>query len=119
MNVPSVLEPGGVEGKFIWHLTEIKKGLMKKGTLPTEYICIPFPNIKVSWRQSKQGKGWSRAEKDLLLNLLGQPFQQNGCPVCTVEVAEGLWKRLGPLWEIFHKGLVQCALGRKCLMIVM
>ena len=39
--------------------------------------------------------------------------------MCTVEVAEGSWKRLGPLWEILHKGLVQRALGRKCLMIVM
>ncbi len=119
MNVPPVLECCRVEGKIIWHLTEIKKGLMKKGAIPTEYIGITFPDIKVSWRQSKQGKGWSRAGKDLSLNLLGQPFQQNGCPLCTVEVAEGSWKSLGLLWENFHKGLVQPALGRKCLMTMM
>jgi hypothetical protein len=77
-----------------------------------EYIGILFLDIKVLWRQSKQGKGWSRAERDL-------SFQQNGCSVCTVEMAEGLWKRLGPLWEIFQKGLVRCTLGLKFLMIVM
>jgi hypothetical protein len=71
MNVPPVLEHDGVEGKIIWHLTEIKKGLMKKDALPMEYIRVPFPNLKVLWRQSKQGKGQSRAEKDLSLNLLG------------------------------------------------
>jgi hypothetical protein len=48
MNVPLVLEHGRVKGKIIWHLTEIKKGLMKKGALPTEYIGVPFPDIKVS-----------------------------------------------------------------------
>ena len=39
--------------------------------------------------------------------------------MCTLEVVEGLWKHLGPLWEIFHKGLVQHTLGHACLMIVM
>jgi hypothetical protein len=92
---------------------------MKKGALSTEHIGILFPNLKVSWRHSKQGKGQSRAERDFSLNLLEQPFQQNGCPVCTVEEAEGSWKCLGLLWELFHKGLVWHTLGRKCLMIVM
>ncbi len=85
-----------------------------------EYVDVPLPKIKVSWRQSKQGKGQSKAEQDLSLNLLGQPFQQNGCPVCTVNASEGSWKCLGPLWEAFHKmGLSRWALGWKCLMIVM
>ncbi len=53
------------------------------------------------------------------LNLLGSVYQQNGCPVCTVEVEEGSWTRLGPLWEIFHSDLSRRALGRKCLMVVM
>jgi hypothetical protein len=75
--------------------------------------------MKVSWRQSKQGKGRTKEERALSLNLLGTTYQQNGCPVCTVEVAEGSWKRLGPLWEIFHTGLSRRALGRKCLMVVM
>ena len=40
--------------------------------------------------------------------------------MCTVEVAKGSWKRLGPLWEAFHKmGLCRRALGRSCLMIMM
>ncbi len=120
MNVSSVLERGRVESKLIWHLSDIEKGLLKRGTLLSEYHSVPLPEIKVTWRQSKQGKGQSKAEIDLLLNLLGQPFQQNGCPVCTIEVAEGSWKHLGPLWEAFHKmGLSWHALGRKCLMVVM
>ena len=85
-----------------------------------EYAGVPFPVISVSWRQSKQGKGRSKAERDLSLNNLGQPFQENGCPVCTIEAAEGSWKRLGPLWEAFHKtGLSRRTLGRSCQMVVM
>jgi hypothetical protein len=81
---------------------------------------VPLPKISVAWRQSKQGKGKSKVEQDLSLNLLGQPFQENGCLVCTVEAAKGLWKHLGPPWEAFHKmGLRRRALGRSCLMIVM
>ncbi len=79
MNVPAVLERGGVENEILWHLSEIKKKLIKRGTLPLEYVGVPLPNIKVSWRQSKQGKGRSKAECDLSLNLLRQPYQQNGC----------------------------------------
>jgi hypothetical protein len=48
MNVPMVLECSRVKGKIIWHLKEINKGLMKKGALPTEYISVLFPNIKVT-----------------------------------------------------------------------
>jgi hypothetical protein len=48
MNAPLVLECRRAKGKIIWHLTEIEKGLMKKGVLPTEYIVVPFTNIKVS-----------------------------------------------------------------------
>ncbi len=84
-----------------------------------EYVGILLPKIEVLWRQSKQGKGRSKVERVLSLNLLGQPFQQNRCPVCTVKAAEGSWKHLGPLWEAFHKmGLSRRALGQKCLMIV-
>jgi hypothetical protein len=120
MNVPAVLERGGVENEILWHLSEIKKKLLKRGTLPLEYVGIPLPNIKVLWRQSKQGKGRSKAERDLSLNLLGQPYQQNGCLVCTVKVAKSSWKCLGLLWEAFHRmDLSRRALGWKCLMIVM
>jgi hypothetical protein len=119
MNVPPVLDRFGVEEEIIWHLTQIENGLLKEGKLSTEYVGVPLPEIKVSWRQSKQGKGRTKEERALSLNLLGTTYQQNGCPVCTVEVAEGSWKRLGPLWEIFHTGLSRRALGRKCLMVVM
>ncbi len=119
MNVPPVLERGGVESNIIWHLPDIEKGLLKRMTLPLEYHGVPLPEIKVTWRQSKQGKGRSKAERDLSLNLLGQPFQLNGCPVCTIKVAEGSWKCHGPLWEVFHKmGLSKHALGWKFLMVV-
>ncbi len=119
-NVPSVLEWSGVESKILWDLSEIKKKFLKRGTLPLEYASVPFPKIKVSWRQSKHGKGRSKAERDLSLNLLGKPYQQNGWPVCTVEMSESSWKCLGPLWKAFHRmGLSQRTLGWKCLMIVM
>ena len=119
MNVPPVLDRSRVEGKILWHLAEIEKGLLKKGCLPTEYIGVPLPEIKVLWRQNKQGKGKNKAEKDLTLNKLAA-FQENGCLVCTVEAWEGLWPWLGPLWEVFHKtGLSRRALGWSCLMVVM
>jgi len=119
MNVPPVLDRGGVEEEIIWHLTQIENSLLKEGKLAMEFVGVPLPEMKVSWRQSKQGKGRTKEERALSLNLLGTTYQQNGCPVCTVEVAEGSWKRLGPLWEIFHTGLSRRALGRKCLMVVM
>ncbi len=119
MNVLLVLDRAGIEGKIIWHLAEIEKGLLKKGLLPAEYIGVPLSEIKVSWRQNKQGKGKKKAEKDLTLNNLSA-FQENGCLVCTVEAREGSWPRLGPLWEGFHRmGLSHHALGRSCLMVVM
>ncbi len=119
MNVPPVLDRGGVEEEIIWHLKQIENGLLRVGKLSTEFVGVPLPELKVSWHQSKQGKGRTKEERALSLNLLGTTYQQNGCPVYTVEVAEGSWKRLGPLWEIFHTGLSRRALGRKCLMVVM
>ncbi len=47
MIVPTVLERGGVEGEILWHLSEIKKKLPKRGTLPLEYVGVLFPDIKV------------------------------------------------------------------------
>ena len=119
LNVPPILERGGVEEEITWHLQQIEKSLLKEGKLPQEFVGVPLPRINVSWRQSKQGKGRTKEERLLSLNLLGSVYQQNGCPVCTVEVEEGSWTRLGPLWEIFHSGLSRRALGRKCLMVVM
>jgi hypothetical protein len=115
MNVPPVLDRGRIEGEIIWHLTEIEKGLLKKGVLPPEYVGIQLPKIRLTWQQNKQGKGENMAKKDLSLNKL-PAFQENRCLVCTVEAAEGSWPRLGPLWEAFHKiGLCQQALGCSCL----
>jgi hypothetical protein len=90
MNILPVLNRSGVEGEILWHLAEIEKGLLKKGCLPTEYIGVPLPEFKVSWRQNKQGKGKNKAEKDLILHKLAA-FQENGCLVCTVEACEGSW----------------------------
>jgi hypothetical protein len=119
MNVPLVLDRGGSEGEIIRHLTEIEKGLLKKGVLPSEYIGIHLPEINVTCQQNKQGKGKNKVEKDLSLNKL-TTFQETECLVCTVEAAEGSWPRLGPLWEAFHKmGLCWWALGCSCLMVVM
>jgi hypothetical protein len=88
MNVPPVLDRGGIKNKIIWHLTKIKKGFLKKGTLPAEYVGIPLPKLRVSWRQNKQGMGKSKAERDLSLNKLAA-IQENGCLICTVKANEG------------------------------
>jgi hypothetical protein len=119
MNVPPVFDRNGVEGEIIWHLVEIEKSLLKKEVLPTECIGTPLPEIKVSWRQNKQGKGKTKEEKDLFLNKLVQ-FQVDGCLVCMVKAAESSWEHLGPLWESFHwTGMSRRALGRSTLMVVM
>jgi hypothetical protein len=119
INVPSVLDRGSITNKIILHLTEIEKGFLKKGTIPAEYLGIPLPELRVSWRQNKQGKGTSKAERDLSLNKLAA-FRENGCLICTVEAAEGSWPRLGPLREAFHRtGQSRRALGLSCLVVVM
>jgi hypothetical protein len=92
MNVLPVLDRGGVKNKIIWHLTKIKKGFLKKGTLPAEYVGTPLPELRVSLRQNKQGKGKSKAERDLSLNkLVG--FWENGCLICMVLATT--WSPLG------------------------
>jgi hypothetical protein len=57
MYVPSVFDQDGVEGEILWHFSKIEKSLLKKGKLPTEFVGVPLPEISVSWRQNKQGKG--------------------------------------------------------------
>jgi hypothetical protein len=119
MNVPPALDRAGVESKTIWHLTETKKGFLKKGVLLTEYVGIPLPEINISWHQNKQGEGKNKAKKDLSLDKLSS-FQKYCCLICTVKATKGSWLRLGPLWEAFHKmGLSHRALGRSCFLIVM
>ncbi len=118
MCVPNIFDRVGLEEEVFWHLKDIKKSLIKKGTISSELIGIPLPEIKISWQQNKQGKRKSKAEKDLSLNnLVG--FQQNGCMVCMVEAAEKDWKRLSILWEKFNKmGLCHRILGQNSLMVV-
>jgi hypothetical protein len=41
LNVPPVLDRAGVEGEIIWHLTELEKGLLKKGLFPLENVGGP------------------------------------------------------------------------------
>jgi hypothetical protein len=118
MCVPNIFDRVGLEEEVIWHLKDIKKSLMKKGTISSELIGIPLPEIKISWQQNKQGKGKSKSEKDLSLNgLVG--FQQNGCMDCRVEAAKKDWKRLLILWEKFHKmGLCRRVLGQNSLIVM-
>ena len=82
-------------------------------------LSIPLPEVRVNWRQNKQGKGKNKAEKELSMNTL-VAFQENGCSVCTVEASEGQWPRLAPLFESFHKTeAYRRALGRYCIMVVL
>jgi hypothetical protein len=112
------LTGGDWREKLFWNLKDIEKSLIKKGTISSELIGIPLLEIRILWQQNKQGKGKSKAEKDLSLNdLVG--FQQNGCMVCTVEAAKKDWKCLSILWEKFYKmGLCHRFLGQNALMIV-
>ncbi len=55
MNVPLVLECGGMESEIVWHLCKLEKRFLKKRILPEEYVGIPLPKISVLWRQSKLG----------------------------------------------------------------
>ncbi len=109
MNVPLVFDRNGMEGEIIWHLADVEM----------RFIDTPLPEIKVLWRQNKQGMGKTKTEKDLSLNKLVQ-FQENGCLVCMVKAAESSWRHLSPLWESFHRtGMGRRALGRSTLMVVM
>ena len=80
MNVPNGFNREGIEGEILWHLADIKKRLLKEGRLPLEYVGVPLPEIRIGWRQSKQGKGKTKAEPELSLNNLAS-FQDNGCKV--------------------------------------
>ncbi len=70
MGVPSMFNCEELKGEIYWHFSDIEKSLLKKDALPTEYVGEPLPKIKLSWQQSKQGKGRNKAEKKLCLNDL-------------------------------------------------
>jgi hypothetical protein len=44
MNVPPVLDRGGVKNKIIWHLTKIEKGFLKKGLSLRSMKELPSPS---------------------------------------------------------------------------
>jgi hypothetical protein len=47
MCVPNIFDRVGLEEEVIWHLKDIKKSLIKKGTISSELIGIPLPEIKI------------------------------------------------------------------------
>jgi hypothetical protein len=49
MNIPLVLDRGSIEGEIILHLMEIEKSLLKKGVIPSEYVGVHLPVIRVTW----------------------------------------------------------------------
>jgi hypothetical protein len=119
MCCPAIFDKRGIEEEIVYHLKTMEKDLIRKGALPSTLSTEPLPQIAVSWRQNKQGRGRSQAKQSLCLNNL-EAFQRNGCMVCTVEAEEGSWGRLGPLWQQLHKtGLVRRVLGWRVLMVVM
>jgi hypothetical protein len=119
MCCPAIFNKRGIEEEIVYHLKTMEKELIRKGALPSTLSTEPLPQIAVSWRQNKQGRGRSQAEQALCPNNL-EAFQQNGCMVCTVEAEEGSWGRLGPLWQRLHKmGLVRRVLGQRVLMVIM
>ncbi len=56
MNVPPVLDRGSIKGEIIWHLTEIEKGLLKKGVLPSEYVGVQLPKIRLDLATEQTGE---------------------------------------------------------------
>ncbi len=119
MCCPPIFDRRGIEEEICLHLQLIKKDLIRKGKPSYDFIGVPLPVIIVSWQQNKQGRGRNRAEQGLSMNNL-EAFQNNGCQVCTVEAKEGLWARLGPLWQQYHKtGMCRHSLGQQVMMVVM
>jgi hypothetical protein len=66
MCIPNIFDREGLEGELIRHLKDIKKSLIKKGTISSKLIGIPLPEIRILWRQNKQK---SKAEKDLFSRM--------------------------------------------------
>jgi hypothetical protein len=60
MNVPPVLDRGGVEEEIIWHLTQIENSLLKEGKLSTEFVGVPLPEMKVSCVRASKARGGPR-----------------------------------------------------------
>ena len=77
-----------MESAIRWYLADIEKRLLKEGRLPLEYVGVPLLEIRIGWRQNKQGKGKTKAERELSLNNM-VAFKDNGWKVCTVKAAEG------------------------------
>ena len=120
MCVPNVSNQEGIEGEIFWHFSEITKSLLKKGVLPSEFVGEPLPEIRVAWRQTKQGKGRNKAERSMSLNNL-PGYCQNGCLACSVEASEragNIYLYCGSTSTRRKTGLCHWALGRRRLMVV-
>jgi hypothetical protein len=118
MCCPNVFNKEGLTEELLFHMKEVEKKLMAKGRLSYTLMDEPLPPISIQWRQSTQGKGRNKREKQLLLNNL-PAFGQIGCLVLTVEMEEGTWASLGPLWRVLNSmGLVCRIFGRTAVLVV-
>ncbi len=59
MNVPPVLECGGVESKILWHLHEIEKKLLKMGDF-THGVCGRTTSQNQSLMEKEQTREWMK-----------------------------------------------------------
>jgi hypothetical protein len=119
MCCPNVFDKEGLTKELLFHMKEIEKKLMAKGRLSYTLMDEPLPPISIQWRQSTQGKGRNKREKQLSLNNF-PAFGQIGCLVLTVEMEEGTWAHLGPLWRALNSmGLVCWIFGQTVVLVVL
>jgi hypothetical protein len=86
INVPLVLDRGGVEGEIIWHLTEIEKALLKKGG----------SSIRVCWRKAIQDNS------DLATEQTGEREEQGRKGPFSQQVTHLSRKRMSALYSGGH-----------------
>ncbi len=119
MCCPNIFDKEGLTKELLFHMKEVEKKLMATGRLLYTLMDEPLPPISIQWRQSTQGKGRNKREKQLLLNNL-PTFGQIGCLVLTIETKEGTWACLGPLWRALNSmGLVCRIFGQTAVLVVL
>ncbi len=93
--------------------------MIRKGSVPSNFMDKPLPTCNILRHQNTQGKGRNKGKKLLSLNNLPS-FIQKGCVVCTIETEEGTWAWLGPLWKMLNKmGLSHRIFGWKDVIVVL
>jgi hypothetical protein len=119
MCFPNLFDKDGLTQELVGNLKEGKLKLIRKRSVSSDFMDKPLPTFNILWCQNTQGKGRNKGEKLLSLNNLPS-FIHNGCVVCTIEMGEGTWAQLRPLWKMLTKIGLSCWIkGWKVVMVVL